>query len=165
MKTIVASSLCIALLAGCVATPPTPLSEHELGASIYWRNVAQYCTKKGHITYLPAVTNYIAQTDQKVRARADAARISAAEQKINKDLNSSGISREWCREVEAAAVQQAQQQSDQQRQEDISRQEEAVDDLVRAQNTASLAAAQQNAFNSRPVTCTHYQWGNTTFCN
>lgn len=165
MKTTVTSSICIALLAGCVATPPTPLSAKDLEYAVYWQKVAQVCIQRGQINYLPATTSYIGIMGNAIATRATAEQVKVASQNVFAEFPLSRVGIAACRYVESDAVQVAQQRADQQRKADIRRQERAVDDLVRAQDNTGWPATQQSAFNSRPVTCTHYQWGNTTFCN
>ena len=163
MKICIKAAVCLAALSAC-APPVVPPTDGNVLSYVQNIRVAQTCIDTNRTRYLPETVKFI-DAHRRGLAGATTDQINGANRKLDQQYPGNRVDDKTCRTIEVESVRLAQQQSDQQRQEDIRRQEEAVADVVRAQNNASWASAQQNAFNSRPVTCTHYQWGNTTFCN
>lgn len=162
LKTIKALC-CVSLVPACVATPPTPLSDSEIWSETYWQQVAQLCIQKGW-TASPLNAQNLASTKAAyVDARTDPARARAYRQRAMQELSGNQMPIEKCREMDAGAAQLAQHR-DLQRQQQYQYQYQSA-----LQSAASLngQAMQSNAYNSIPrtTTCSHYQWGNVTFCN
>lgn len=164
MKIFIRSLCCTAALSACAATPPTPLTGKDLEYAVYWQKVAQICIQRGQITYLPAMTNYIGVMGNAIATRATAEQTKMASQNVFKEYPISRVGLEACRYVEAEAVQMTQQQETQRQQQHARDQQSRELAASMDRLGASGRAMQQNALNSIPRTCTHYQWGNVTFC-
>lgn len=156
MKSGVKFVLCSATLVGCA--PPPPLSPKEVETAVFSSHVAQACIQKGWVTDLPSLVNYGAYQDKSLSGRASAEYLASIREYISKQYPAHGVTLQHCRAVQALAVELAQDEvKAQPRQQEF--------DASMDRPAATGQAMQQNALNSGPITCQHYQWGNTTFCN